>query len=115
MDNLDIEISKKIAEESSKQMNQLRKEIESNKDVHISLLKDTLSDMRGERIFIKKISIFLCCFIICLILGIIGIGIYGQRTLKNVFNDFINGAELSTNVEMTTDNNSINLGDLNIK
>ena len=114
MNNLDIEISEKVAEEASKQMSILRKEIESNKDVHISLLKDTLNDVRNERSFVKKLSVFLCCFVIFLIIGIIGIGIYSQRTLRNVFDDFINGSELSTNIEMSTDNNSINYGDLTV-
>jgi len=115
MKSLDIEISEKVAKEASKQMTQLRKEIENNKDVHILLLKDTLSDMRSERKFIKGLSMFLCSFIILLIIGIIGIGIYGQRTLKNAFNDFINSTELSTSVEMCTDNNSVNYGNLTVK
>ena len=49
MDNIDIQISKKVAEESSKQLNQLKKEIEQDKSAHISLLEDILSDVKEQR------------------------------------------------------------------
>jgi hypothetical protein len=45
MNNIDIEISEKVAEEAGKQMNQLKKEIDSDKNAHISLLEDILADV----------------------------------------------------------------------
>ena len=59
MKNFDIEISEKVAEEAGKQMNQLKKEIESNKDIKLSILQDAIQDIREQRKFLKSICTLL--------------------------------------------------------
>lgn len=113
MKNLDIEISEKVAEEAGKQMNQLKKEIEGNKNAHISLLEDILSDVKEQRKFLKSISVSLFVLLFIVIAGSFGLSVYNQKLLKDsstensqkIF-DFISTTDFNSSVEMTTDNNS---------
>ena len=121
MNNIDIEISEKVAEEAGKQMQQLKREIESNKTAHISLLEDILSDVKEQRKFLKSISVSLFVLLFIVIAGSFGLSIYNQKLLKDctVQNtekmlDFISTTDFNSNVEMITDNNSENNGDLSI-
>lgn len=112
MKNLDIEISEKVAEEAGKQMNQLKKEIEENKNAHISLLEDILSDVKEQRKFLKSISVSLFVLLFIVIAGSFGLSIYNQKLLKDsstenaqkIF-DFISTTDFNSSVEMATDNN----------
>lgn len=119
--NLDIEISEKIAQEAGKQINLLKKEIESDKNAHISLLEDILSDVKEQRKFLKFISISLFILLLVVIIGSFGLSLVNQKFLKDctVQNtekmlDFISTTDFNSNVEMTTDNNSKNNGNLSI-
>ena len=121
MDNIDIEISEKVAEEAGKQMQQLKREIESNKTAHISLLEDILSDVKEQRKFLKFISISLFILLLVVIIGSFGLSLVNQKFLKDctVQNtekmlDFISTTDFNSNVEMITDNNSENNGNLSI-
>ena len=121
MNNLDIEISEKVAEEAGKQMQQLKREIESNKTAHISLLEDILSDVKEQRKFLKFISISLFILLLVVIIGSFGLSLVNQKFLKDctVQNtkkmlDFISNTDFNSNIEMITDNNSENNGDLSI-
>lgn len=121
MNNLDIEISEKVAEEAGKQMQQLKREIESNKTAHISLLEDILSDVKEQRKFLKFISISLFILLLVVIIGSFGLSLVNQKFLKDctVQNtekmlDFISTTDFNSNVEMITDNNSENNGNLSI-
>lgn len=121
MKNLDIEISEKVAEEAGKQMQQLKKEIESDKNAHISLLEDILSDVKEQRKFLKSIVISLFILLFIVIAGSFGLSLYNQKLLKDctVQNtekmlDFISTTDFNSNVEMNTDNNSENNGNLSI-
>lgn len=113
MKNLDIEISEKVAEEASKQMNQLKKEIEQDKVAHISLLEDILLDVKEQRKFLKSVSISLFVLLFIVIAGSFGLSLYNQKLLKDcsventekIF-DFISCTDFNSSVEMTTDNNS---------
>lgn len=113
MKNLDIEISEKVAEEAGKQMNQLKKEIEENKNAHISLLEDILSDVKEQRKFLKSISVSLFVLLFIVIAGSFGLSVYNQKLLKDsstenaqkIF-DFISTTDFNSSVEMATDNNS---------
>ena len=113
MNNVDIEISKKIAEEASRQMTDLKKQIESDKNAHISLLEDILSDVKEQRKFLKFISISLFVTLFVVIIGSFGLSLYNQKLLKDctidntekIF-DFISNTEFTSSVEMKTDNNS---------
>lgn len=121
MDNIDIEISEKVAEEAGKQIQQLKREIESNKTAHISLLEDILSDVKEQRKFLKFISISLFILLLVVIIGSFGLSLVNQKFLKDctVQNtekmlDFISTTDFNSNVEMITDNNSENNGNLSI-
>lgn len=121
MDNIDIEISEKVAEEAGKQMQQLKREIESNKTAHISLLEDILSDVKEQIKFLKFISISLFILLLVVIIGSFGLSLVNQKFLKDctVQNtekmlDFISTTDFNSNVEMITDNNSENNGNLSI-
>ena len=121
MNNIDIEISEKVAEEAGKQMQQLKREIESNKTAHISLLEDILSDVNEQRKFLKFISISLFILLLVVIIGSFGLSLVNQKFLKDctVQNtekmlDFISNTDFNSNVEMITDNNSENNGNLSI-
>ena len=121
MDNIDIEISEKVAEEAGKQMQQLKREIESNKTAHISLLEDILSDVKEQRKFLKFISISLFILLLVVIIGSFGLSLVNQKFLKDctVQNtekmlDFISTTDFNPNVEMITDNNSENNSNLSI-
>ena len=121
MNNIDIEISEKVAEEAGKQMQQLKREIESNKTAHISLLEDILSDVKEQRKFLKFISISLFILLLVVIIGSFGLSLVNQKFLKDctVQNtekmlDFISTTDFNPNVEMITDNNSENNGNLSI-
>ena len=121
MNDIDIEISEKVAEEAGKQMQQLKREIESNKTAHISLLEDILSDVKEQRKFLKFISISLFILLLVVIIGSFGLSLVNQKFLKDctVQNtekmlDFISTTDFNSNVEMITDNNSENNGNLSI-
>ena len=121
MDNIDIEISEKVAEEAGKQMQQLKREIESNKTAHISLLEDILSDVKEQRKFLKFISISLFILLLVVIIGSFGLSLVNQKFLKDctvqnteMMLDFISTTDFNSNVGMITDNNSENNGNLSI-
>lgn len=113
MNNVDVEISKKVAEEASRQMTDLKKQIESDKNAHISLLEDILSDVKEQRKFLRFISISLFVTLFVVIIGSFGLSLYNQKLLKDctidntekIF-DFISNTEFTSSVEMKTDNNS---------
>lgn len=121
MKNLDIEISEKVAEEASKQMQQLKKEIDLDKNAHISLLEDILSDVKEQRKFLKSIVISLFILLFIVISGSFGLSLVNQKLLKDctientekIF-DFISTTDFNSSVEMITDNNSENNGSLSI-
>ena len=83
MKKLDIEISEKIAEEAGKQINQLKKEIESDKNAHISLLEDILTDVKEQRKFLKSVLVSLIKIIFLLVIFSFGLSLYNQKLLKD--------------------------------
>lgn len=121
MKNLDIEISEKVAEEAGKRMNQLKKEIEGNKNAHISLLEDILSDVKEQRKFLKSISVSLFILLFIVIAGSFMLGMFNQKLLKDctiqntekIF-EFVSNTDFNFNAEMNTDNDSENNGNMTI-
>lgn len=113
MKDLDIEISRKVAEEAGRQMNDLKKEMENDKNAHISLLEDILSDVKEQRRFLKSISISLFILLFIVIAGSFGLSLYNQKLLSDasaqnaekIF-DFISTTDFNSSVEMTTDGDS---------
>lgn len=110
---LDIEISRKVAEEAGRQMNDLKKEMEADKNAHISLLEDVLSDVKEQRHFLKSISISLFILLFIVIACSFGLSLYNQKLLadastknaEQIF-DFISTTDFNSSVEMTTDDDS---------
>ena len=121
MNNIDIEISEKVAEEAGKQMQQLKREIESNKTAHISLLEDILSDVKEQRKFLKFISISLFILLLVVIMGSFGLSLVNQKFLKDctiqntekIF-EFVSNTDFNFNAEMNTNNDSENNGNMTI-
>ena len=83
MNDIDIKISEKVAEEAGKQMNQLKKEIESNKDVKLSILQDAIQDIREQRKFLKSVCTLLIILLFIIVLGSFMLGMYNQKLLKD--------------------------------
>lgn len=121
MKNLDIEISEKVAEEASKQMNQLKKEIESNKDVKLSILQDAIQDIREQRKFLKSICALLIILLFIIISGSFMLEMFNQKLLKDctiqntekIF-EFVSNTDFNFNAEMNTNNDSENNGNMTI-
>ena len=121
MKNFDIEISEKVAEEAGKQMNQLKKEIESNKDIKLSILQDAIQDIREQRKFLKSICALLIILLFIIISGSFMLGMYNQKLLKEctiqnaekIF-EFVSNTDFNFNAEMNTDNDSENNGNMTI-
>ena len=121
MKNFDIEISEKVAEEAGKQMNQLKKKIESNKDVKLSILQDAIQDIREQRKFLKFICTLLTILLFIVISGSFMLGMFNQKLLKDctiqntkkIF-DFISNTDFNFNAEMNTNNDSENNGNMTI-
>lgn len=121
MKNLDIEISEKVAEKAGKQMNQLKKEIESNKDVKLSILQDAIQDIREQRKFLKSICALLIILLFIIVSGSFMLGMYNQKLLKDctiqnaekIF-EFVSNTDFNFNAEMNTNNDSENNGNMTI-
>lgn len=121
MKNIDMQLSEKVAEKASEQITELKHSLDNDKDAHISLLSDVVSDIKGQMKFMRHISICLFLIVFILIIGIIALGIYNQRTLKNLakknldkFVDFIECTDFTTQSEIITDNDSENSGSITI-
>ena len=121
MKNFDIEISEKVAEEAGKQMNQLKKEIESNKDIKLSILQDAIQDIREQRKFLKFICSLLIILLFIAISGSFMLGMFNQKLLKDctiqnaekIF-EFVSNTDFNFNAEMNTNNDSENNGNMTI-
>lgn len=78
---------------------------EVTKDIHISILKDALADLRFANTILKK-TIYLLCFLMMLaILGIVGVSVYHQHKLF----DLMSNVEFSSNIEMRNDTSNSNV------
>lgn len=129
---VDLELSKKVAEESAKQIREIVNELEHNKDGFIMFLKDTNSDKKEEVRASRKTIRW--CFIIILILIAVSfcISIACLTIVKNMAEEnnnkmikvvsetnerymkFLENAEFYTEVEMQTDNSSFNAGGISL-
>lgn len=108
---MDLKISKQVAKESAKEITELKRQISSDKEIHISLLKDTLNDLREQNKFIKKIIFILSGIILLLIMSIVGLSIYHNDKLMG----FVTNSEFISEVYIDTDNKSVNNGSIKIK
>lgn len=81
----------------------LRQEV--TKDIHISILKDALADMRFVNMILKKTMYLLCFLLMLAILGIVGVSMYHQHKLFELMTD----VEFSSNIEMQNDSSNSNV------
>ena len=84
MKDIDVSLSKEVANQAGKEITELKQTVEANKDAHISLLQDVLGDMRDQRKFLKTISMFLCVLSLVLVCGICVLGVWNQIILKRI-------------------------------
>lgn len=122
MNDIDIKISKKVAEEASKQINEIKKELDDDKNAHIQLLSDTIKDCHNERKFIKNIAIILCVLISMSVIGSFILGMYNQKLLKEMSDnntekmlEFLSNYNFCTDANINVDNESNNVGNINIE
>lgn len=104
MKDVDVPLSEEVAKQASKEINELKRNLDSNKDAYISLLQDVLGDMRDQRKFLKTILIFLCVLCFILVVGISILGVWNQIILKriaennvNTFVDFVSSLDIKGN------------------
>lgn len=122
MKNIDIQISEKVAEEASKQINSIKKELDDDKNAHIQILSDTIKDCYNERKFIKNIAIILCVLVFMSVIGSFILGMYNQKLLKEMSNnntekmlEFLSNYSFNTDANIDVDNESNNSGNINIE
>lgn len=107
----DIEVAKQVAKDAGKQIAELRAKVAKDKDVHISILKDCLNDLRLQNRFIKKIVWWLCSIIILLILIVASQAIYSQERLVRFLSEY----DYSIETINDADNNSTNSNNINVE
>lgn len=66
---------------------ELKLEVEKNKDIQLTLLQDVLGDVRDQRGFFKKLCIILCTFVFILIIGFVTLSVHNQNTLRKMSKD----------------------------
>jgi len=74
------------------------------KDIHISILKDALNDLRMANVLLKQTMWSLLVILALCIFGIVGLSIYHQHKMFN----FMNDVEFSSNIEMQNDSSNSN-------
>ena len=75
---------------------------ESEKDTHIELLRDTLSDLREQNRFIKRIAFFLGMVVVLCIVAIVGLSVYHNER----FAKFLLEYDVTIENSLNSDNNS---------
>ena len=81
---------------------EIRKDIEGDKDAHIAILRDTLDDLRGHNRFVKRICVMLFCLVVGLVVGIVGLSVYNEHKMLKFLKEY----DVTITNEITTDNNS---------
>lgn len=111
--DIDLSLSKKVAEEASKQVREMAHELEENKDSYILFLKDVVADNRElrkrEGATIKRCFLAIFFLIACMTgLFVYGLNLMAKQNEK--FMNFMQTIDFYSEVELTTDNESFNTG-----
>lgn len=121
MKRMDMELSKKVAEKASKEINEAKRELEDNKDSYIMFLKDVLNDTRSNTKFLKKTILMMFLAIVIMILAIGGVCIYSQNLIRNITKentqqimDFINSTDFYSEIELLNDTSNYITNDMNV-
>lgn len=111
MKNLDIKISEKVAQEASKTINDLRNEIERDKDINIRFLKDVIYDIRQAN-QLQRIMVYIMSLLIALcIIALSTVSI----VMFNGFTKYVSETLIEYNCEIDTKEHSINSGNIHIR
>lgn len=91
---------------------EIRNDIEGDKDAHIAILRDTLDDLRRHNRFVKRICVMLFCLVVGLVVGIvgsiIGLHVYDQQKFTNFLLEYEYTTENTiTNTDSENCTNSI--------
>ena len=86
-----------------KTQSDIRNEI--TKDIHMTILKDALADLRFANMILKKTMYMLCILLMLAILGIVGVSMYHQHKMF----DLMSNVEFSSNIEMQNDASNSNV------
>ena len=70
-----------------------------DKDLHIEVLRDTLTDLRIENRFIKKVVLILFAMLFIAVIGLFAQGIYHQHKMFKFFGE----NEFNTEIHMDND------------
>lgn len=81
---------------------------EITKDIHITILKDALADLRLANMILKKTMYMLCILLMLAILGIVGVSVYHQHRLFNLMENSEVNSEINMHNE-TGDYNYMNI------
>lgn len=121
MKRMDMELSKKVAEKASKEINEAKRELEDNKDSYIMFLKDVLNDTRSNTKFLKKTILMMFLAIVIMILAIGGVCVYSQNLIRNIAKentqqimDFINSTDFYSEIELLNDTSNYITNDMNV-
>ena len=106
----DIDVAKQVAKDAGRQIAELKQKVAKDKDLHISILKDCLDDLRLQNRFIKNIVWWLCGIILLLIISLVGQSIYSQERLVRFLSEYDYTIETTNTVDNSSNNsNSINV------
>ena len=121
MENIDTPLSEEVAKQASKKITNLKSKIDEDKDLQNSILRDYTNDARIANKFIKKICIALLVLCFFLVGGLIGTSIYNQHLINKANKehnqqmlDFITCTDFETTMEIITDNEAVNHGNLTL-
>ena len=82
---------------------------EITKDIHISILKDALNDLRMANVLLKKTMYSILLILALCIFGLVGVGVYYQHRLFT----FLETTDFNSEVNMT--NEQSNSNNMNIR
>lgn len=89
---------------------EIRQEIEGDKDAHIAILRDTLEDLRGHNRFVKKVCVMLFCLVVGLVVSIVGLSVYNEHKMLKFLKEY----DVTITNEITTDNNNESDSTINV-
>ncbi len=104
----EIDVAKQVAKDAGKQIAELRAKVTKDKDLHISILKDCLDDLRLQNRFIKNIVWWLCGIILLLIISLVGQSIYSQERMMRFLSEYEFESVIDTDFTNNSSDNDSN-------
>lgn len=88
----------------------IEKEIKSDKDAYIAILRNTLDDLCGQNRFMKRVCVMLLCLVVGLIVSIVGLNVYNEHKILKFLKEY----DVTITSEITTDNDSESNGAISV-